>query len=141
MDEILRNNLLIREWVNGQLLPLNISLVIATGLFLWQRLAATIGDGVYVGGWRRYHETPGVRTACVLFWLFLGEAIRAGAAWAALKFGPSTAEVVAALFIVGGVMLLLACLRCAYIFTEDWAGHRYWIATVAVMAVFWILTF
>jgi hypothetical protein len=132
---------LIREWVNGQLLPLNLSLVVATGLFLWQKLTATIGDGIYVGGWRRYQETPGVRTACVLFWVFLGEAIRAGAAWSALKFGASTAEVVSVLFMLGGVVLLLACLRCAFIFTEEWAGHRYWIATVALMAVFWILTY
>ncbi len=35
IDDMLRNNLIIREWVNGGLLPLNISLVIVVVLFLF----------------------------------------------------------------------------------------------------------
>lgn len=162
IDEILRNNLVIREWVNGGLLPLNTSLVIVIGLFLWDKaIEAMLWRRQSFPGvewvdlhrtWSQFQETEGVQTACALFWIFLADALRAGAAWSILNYRiavsvpedpanvVATVHLVNLAFIVAGIIGLLASLRCIYLFTPIRWGHWYWIGSVALTLMFQIVT-
>lgn len=139
IDEIFRNNLIIREWVNGGLIPLNLSLVIVIGLFLWGHFRESVHFGAYIGGWERFQHMDGVATACALLWIFLADGIRATGAWLTLNFGSRVEELVSWLFIIAGLMAIAACLRCIHLFTPPHWGHRYWLLTVAVTIVFQIV--
>lgn len=160
IDDLLSNNLIIREWVNGGLLPLNISLVIVVGLFLWDEWTKS----QYPGGWRelrrhpydhikdhyvRWHKRSGVPTACALIWIFLADAIRAGSAWYILWLTnnrvPAPTSSVDNLFIGGGFVLagiigLIASIRCIYLFTPSRLGHWYWIVSVLATIGFQLST-
>ena len=160
IDDLLRNNLIIREWVNGGLLPLNISLVIVVGLFLRDEWVKS----QYPGGWRelqhhpydhiknhywRWHKRSGVPTACALIWIFAADAMRAGSAWYILwtannKVPTATSSVddlwVSGGFMVAGIVGLLASVRCIYLFTPEKLGHWCWILSVFVMIAFQLST-
>lgn len=149
IDEILRHNLLIREWVNGGLLPLNVSLVLVIGLFLWTsaleaRAWRTTNNGYLTWiniaeTWERFQKTGGVQTGCSLFWIFLADAIRAASAWTFLKFGAAYIDLVNAGFIVAGAMAIAAGLRCIYLFTPRRWGHWYWMLSVISTFLFLII--
>ncbi len=143
--EFLMNNLIIREWVNGGLLPLNISLVVIIGIFLWDEWVKS----QYPGGWRelrihpyihirdhyrRWHRRSGVPTACALIWIFAADAVRAGSAWYILWVANNKLPVrppvlesmwVSSGFIVAGVIGLVASIRCIYLFTPDWDAPQW----------------
>lgn len=163
IDEILRNNLIIREWVNGGLIPLNISLVLVIGLFLWNsaldaRAWRTTNNGYLTWfdvpeTWERFQKTNGVQTGCALFWIFLADGFRAAAAWTVLNYrlndvatpiNPAPMmkliELVNVAFIFAGVVGLLASLRCIYLFTPPRWGHWYWMGSVVVTLTFQVVT-
>jgi hypothetical protein len=148
IDELLRNNLIIREWLNGGLLPLNLSLVLVIGLFLFDSWRTPD-----VRTWLDMNRVPGVSTGCALLWIFIADALRAGTAWVVLRelndggprvlaqgVVPETMVAINVAFILAGVIGLLASVRCIYLFTPQWLGHWYWIGTVAVMLTFQVLT-
>lgn len=151
----MRNNLIIREWVNGTLLPLNISLVLATGLFLWTEFCQSIDPWIGRKTWSTFQARDGVATACALFWIFLADGLRAGAAWSVLNSTlpiaglPPAAidpmsmpfiQVVNIMFIVAGIVGVLAALRCIHLFTPPAWGHWYWLGAVALTALFHLAT-
>ena len=160
IDDMLRNNLIIREWVNGGLLPLNISLVIVVVLFLFDEWKNT----QYPGGWRElkihpyshlknhylgWHKRSGVPTACALIWIFAADAIRAGSAWYILWTSnnriPAPTSSIDNLFVGGGFVLagiigLIASVRCIYLFTPSRLRHWYWIVSVLVTIGFQLST-
>lgn len=147
IDELIRSNLIIREWVNGGLLPLNISLVLVIGLFLWESWRSP-----EVHSWADMQKLSGVSTGCALMWIFSADALRAGAAWSILRelndrgpppiaHGVDTSMIAVNLaFIVAGIIGLLASIRCIYLFTPPWLGHSYWIASLALTLTFQMVT-
>jgi len=142
INEILRNNLIIREWVNGGLVPLNLSLVFVIGLFLWD--SAREADS-----YKSFSKTSGVPTACSLFWIFAADAMRACSAWYILwkvndRVPPPISGIenlwVSGGFIIAGVVALIASVRCIYLFTPPWLGHYYWIGSLLVTLAFQFFT-
>lgn len=131
-------NLIIREWLNGALLPLSVALAIIISIFLaetWWK---------HGRGWT---GLPGIAVSCAFWWLFTAESIRAGVVWVLLRIQNDGQKVTAALdwyvniaFILGATLLILAFLRCIYLFTPTRWGHRYWIASLFVTIVFLALS-
>lgn len=118
------DNLVIREWLNGGLLPLNISLVIAIGHSL-NRTRIELGSG-----WQLH---PGVASACAFWWIFLADGIRAGLVWITLRTqnrGGSVASIDGLLthgYMIAATIGVLASLRCIYLATPRKVGHWGWI--------------
>lgn len=142
MDSILsiiQGSKIAREWLNGGLLPLNISLCVVIGLFLWD-IRRQNGRG--------WTKVEGVRTACALWWIFFGDGLRAGLAWLLLRvevgaMPPFDAhdfispEFVNVGFALAGIIGVVAALRCIKLFTPPSWGHSYWIAS-ACWTVAWL---
>ena len=148
--------------MNGGLLPLNLSLVVVIGLFLWaewreailQTRSSPLTVFLPIDSFSTFQRAEGVQTACALWWIFLADAIRAGAAWSILNFRLGVAPVPTAVeipvmgaiawvnagFIIAGVVGLIASLRCIYLFTPPRWGHWYWIGSVVTTLVFQIVT-
>ena len=139
-DEMLRHNLIMREWLNGSLLPLNLSLIFVIGLFLWD---------TYQENHRGWSVVAGVPVACALWWIFAADAVRAGTVWMILRLSnripaiavldPSTGTAMAwanVALIMAGIAGVMASLRCAYLFTPKAWGHWYWIGTALVTLSF-----
>ena len=140
------NNLIIQEWVNGGLFPLNLSLCIVIAQFLITAWATPLDDGQ-----DRWTDKPGVKTACALFWIFLADAIRSVLVWVTLAStahpvappAPLGAQPLLAVFVSGGLTLaaviaLLATFRCVYLFSPPRWGHTYWMLTAATTLGFLI---
>ena len=135
-------NLIIREWLNGSLLPLSLSLTFIIGVFLFNNWR---GDG---GGWTlRWTKRRGIKVSCALFWLFAAESIRAGTVWALLRIANDNQRVTDILdffvnvgFIAGAIALIGAFLRCNFLFTPQRWGHWYWVASLIVTILFLILS-
>lgn len=123
----------IRELVNGSIFPLMISLSIIILCFLY-----------FVRKYNgpEWRQTAGVGTACVLFWIFASEAARSGAAWLVLRTqnaGYPTQEVLfytTGTYIIAGIILAYAALRCIYFFTPPAWGNKAWIASGILVVVF-----
>lgn len=141
IEEMLRNNLIIREWLNGGLLPLNISLVLSIGLFLWTTRRE------YGPGWSK---VDGVPTACALLWIFASDGIRAGLVWNILYKSNAHAPMIEAAsvsmvlinigLVLAGIAGLTATMRCIYLFTPPRLGHWYWLASIVATFLFQIAT-
>ncbi len=136
--EIAHSSKVAREWLNGGLLPINLSLVIVIGIFLWRSWRDHVGPGPWWKGW-------GVPTACALFWIFFADGLRAGLVWALLRvetgqrppfeirnyISPETINVGLS---VAGIIGVLASLRCVYLFTPPRWGHWGWFSTMLLTA-------
>lgn len=127
------DSLIIREWLNGGLLPLNISLVIAIGHSL------NCARREHGAGWT---QMPGVASACAFWWIFLADGIRAGLVWLTLRTqnrGGSVAAIDALLtygYIIAAVIGVMASLRCIYLSTPRSIGHWGWLTAAYATAVF-----
>lgn len=142
IDSVLANNLIIREWLNGGLLPLNLSLVVVIALFLW-------GHARAAGSYRSFIRRDGVATACALFWVFTADAVRAGLVWDILWSAPLPAVTAATLTVVSpvnvglmlaGVCSVISTLRCIYLFTPPRWSSYYWVMAALVTLMFQLLT-
>ena len=141
MNYLWGNNLIIREWLNGGLVPLNLSLVFVICLFLWDSYAV-----LHKKMGLRWVDAPGVHTACALAWVFSADALRALSVWVAFRVDtilalPLDINATSLLIIastigvtVASVIGVAATLRCIFLFTPKGWGHWYWIGTVLVDA-------
>lgn len=131
-------NLVIREWLNGALFPLSLALAFIIGVFLFDTWR------IHGRGWT---TLPGIRTSCAMWWLFSAESIRAGIVWILLRIQNDGQRVTDALdyavnvgFMFGATALIVAFLRCIFLFTPPKWGHVYWVASVLVTVLFLVLS-
>lgn len=131
------SNLVIREWLNGGLLPLNLCLCFVIARFLWDAWR------MWGAGWT---HAPGVRGACALFWIFAADAARAGFVWIILRtqnrhLSSRLVEQISNIgFMIAALVALLAILRCIYVFTPKTWGHRGWVFSACLTAAFLALS-
>lgn len=134
-------NLIIREWLNGALFPLDVALTIAIGIYLSQSYLEARASRV------SFRTLSGVQTACGLWWVFLCESIRAGVVYMSLNaqnhvrvVPPDYQEVGNALLLVAAFTLVITTVRCIYLFTpRSWAG-RFCCASILVTIAFLLIT-
>lgn len=139
--DILSSHLLIREWLNGSLLPLTLNLSIVIGIYLSQSFLDSRRFG------RRFMNTPGIHTALVLFWVFFAESARAGSVWFSLRMQnagreipPDVGNLLNVMLVMCGVILVTAVLRCTYLFTPPKVRNVIWIYSLFVTVTFVILS-
>jgi len=131
-------NLVIREWLNGALFPLSLSLSFIISVFLldtWR---------MHGKGWT---TLPGIKVSCALWWLFSAESVRAGIVWVLLRIQNDNQRVSYLLdfavnigFVLGAITLIGSFLRCIYLFTPSKWGHVYWVASVLLTVIFLVLS-
>lgn len=131
-------NVVIREWLNGALFPLSLSLAFIISVHLWD---------VWKENGRGWTRLPGVKVSCSFWWLFCAESVRAGIVWVLLRIqndGQAVTETLGLAaswgFVFGATALIGAFLRTIYTLTPARWGHRYWIAAVAISVLFLILS-
>lgn len=139
--EITSRHLLIREWLNGSLLPLTLNLTLVLFMYMLQNFYEARRDRV------SFFKIPGIQTVCVLFWVFLAESIRAGSVWYYLRmqnhgFNP-TMEITAILnlvLVIVGIVLISSVLRCTYIFSPPQIRGAFWVYSLSITIVFMLLS-
>lgn len=131
-------NLIIREWLNGALFPLSISLSVIISVFLFDTWR------FHGKGWT---TLPGIRVSCAMWWLFTAESIRAGLVWVLLRIQndgqlvTDTLDVAVNIgFMFGATALIVAFLRCIFLFTPPRWGHVYWVLSVLITCGFLVLS-
>lgn len=127
---------IIRENVNGAIVPLSAILGIIIGIHMWR--------AVREYGWLGWRNVEGMGTACILFWVFIAEAIRSLGAWSVLRtgsLGMSTKHVIqwtTLAYLIAGIVVAATFLRCTYFFTPPAWRHKVWIASAIITALFLI---
>jgi len=126
------DNMLLREWLAGFVFPLSVFLSILIGLYLTDMF------WTYRRGWTRQ---PGVSLACALWWIFTAEAVRAFLIWATFRsindgvpVPDKLAQPISIIMAASSAVLLVAMLRCTYLFTPSRWGRWVWVAA-AITAV------
>jgi hypothetical protein len=126
-------NLLIREWLNGGLIPLNVCIIIVISYSL---LASRRVSGP---GWTK---EPGVASACAFWWLFVADLIRAIMAWLLLHaevtgrspeylgYAPTL------LYMASAAIAMLATFRLIYTLSPASWGHKAWLAAAGLTVAF-----
>lgn len=133
MHIVIFDNLIIHEWLNGGLLPLNLSLLLAIGhtLYLTRR--------IHGRGWT---WVPGIPTACALWWIFFADGLRAGLVWLTLRQQNEGGSFITIdgtttyFYILAAAIGVLASLRCIYLFTPKEIGHLGWIVSAISTVTF-----
>lgn len=127
------NNLVIREWLNGGLIPLNICVLfmISRQLFLaWVK---------YGRGWT---QQDGMKSACAFWWIFAADLIRASLAWWTLNIQraggelPYLGSIATLLYSLAAAIAILATLRLIYALSPVRWGHKGWIGAAIFCAAF-----
>jgi hypothetical protein len=124
-------NILIREWLNGGLIPLNICIIIIISYTLW------LARKDYGPGWSKQ---PGVSSACALWWLFFSDLIRSVLAWQiihAQRMGRPLdifENERTVIYIVIAAIATAATFRLIYTLSPDGWGHKAWIFAAVVTA-------
>lgn len=144
LDAISVNNVFIREWLNGALIPLNISMMTIIGYTVW-RLTK------FRWGWTKY---PGANSACALWWIFFADFLRSVLAWAILREAQSngyateiyrTSPIATMVYIAAALIATGATLRCIWCLTPVKGRSFTWITalifTITFIAVAYIGTF
>lgn len=139
-ETIFNQNTLIREWLNGSLVPLTINLTLVIGVYITQCFYESRRDGT------KFRNTPGIQTACVLFWVFAAESIRASCTWFALRsmntgiaISNAVSDVSAVLLITAAAVMIAAFLRCTYLFTPPFVRNLLWTYSLATTVIFIVL--
>lgn len=144
--QVLEQNLLIREWLNGSLFPLTANLALVIGVYLYQCFYEAKRDG------KSWLHVAGIQTACALFWVFGAESVRAVFVWLSLRtkndghqLAPFVDQFSTAMLIFAAAVLVAAVLRCTYLFTPPLVmirGRRFpfrqvfWVYSLAVTVAF-----
>lgn len=138
---MLNLNMIIREWLNGSLVPLTTNLTLIIGVYIVQCFTDAKRSGT------SWHSVPGIKTAIALFWIFLAVSIRASFTWIELRamnsegeLTPTLAHVSSAMLVLGTAVLTAAVLRCTYIFTPKVARNIFWVYSLVVTALFLVVT-
>lgn len=126
-------NLVIREWLNGGLIPLNICVLIMITrqlYFSWTRFGR---------GWT---NQEGIKSACAFWWIFLADLIRASLAWWTLNIQRAGGELpylgsfATLLYSSAAVIAIVATLRLIYALSPNHWGHKGWIGAAIFCAAF-----
>lgn len=134
VDAITVNNVFIREWLNGGLIPLNLSMLAIITYTVWRQTK-------FSWGWTKY---PGANSACALWWIFFADFLRSVLAWSLLRETPITSNTPDAslpavvIYMCAGVIALLATLRCIWCLTPVKARHATWISAL-LFTILWIV--
>lgn len=127
-------NIIIREWLNGALIPINLCIIFITVYTVWNATH-------FKRGWAR---RPGASSACALMWVFIADLMRATAAWIILhytqvskvEFTGYMAPSITAVYMISGVIALSATMRLIYVLSPLSWGHRGWIAALLATIIF-----
>jgi hypothetical protein len=125
-------NLLIREWLNGGLIPLNVCIILIITHSLWA--SRRFGPG--------WTKQSGVASACALWWIFAADFIRASMAWSLLHSQnqgrpiPYLGYTTTALYITAAFIAVLATFRLIYTLSPAAWGHKAWLASAGLMVAF-----
>lgn len=126
------NNIFIREWLNGCLIPLNLSMMAIITYTVWRQTH-------FSWGWNKY---PGANSACALWWVFFADTLRSIMAWAILRQSQlsgnvivmdtyRTSPIATLIYISAGIIATAATLRCIWCLTPK-DGRRYtWVTALA----------
>lgn len=143
IDWVVTHQALIREVINGLAMVLFLVLSIMIMVFMWDAFAAHVLDRKTTRDWT---HTPGVPTACALWWVFAAETYRTGAIWYLYNVGkhvhtsPYPTANIAGVgvfgesgfgtsfgYLIAGIMLVCGLQRCIYIFTPPEWKRRVWV--------------
>jgi len=136
--DFLHFHLVAREHFNAALFPLSACLAIAISIHLtlvwWD-----VGKG--------WTQEPGVMVSCALWWLFSAEALRSFNVWVLFRVQNDRQMLpdylndwIATLFSIAAAMLILAFVRCIYLFTPSSWGHKYWLCSIGFAFAFVVLS-
>lgn len=126
-------NLVVREWLNAALIPLNVCILIIITHSLWESYK-THGKG--------WTNAPGVKSACALWWIFLADFIRASMAWSFLnaqnngnpvEFISYAATIV---YLTAALIAAPATFRLIYALSPASWGHKGWASAAILTAAF-----
>lgn len=130
------DNLILREWLNGALIPLNVCIIVMITYQLW------IARKIHGKGWTR---RKGVASACAFWWIFVAELIRSALAWHFLhrqgigKVMPSLAVWESAMYAAAAGIAVAATFRLVYTLSPERAAHQTWLTAAGVTFVFLLL--
>lgn len=132
------NNLLIREWLNGGLIPLNLWMMFITWYSIYNVTK-------FKSGW---NKVPGASTACALWWIFFADFLRSTLAWSILrnataqnahiKYMSAEATII---YIMAAIIATTATMRCIYLLSPKEWGHKAWIAALISTVIFLVLAY
>lgn len=126
LHSIAVNNVMIRGWLNGDLIPLNLCMMFIIGYTVWRQTK-------FSWGWTKY---PGANSACALWWIFFADFLRSVMAWAILRATQiqgvtivtyQTSPVATLIYIAAGVIATVATLRCIWCLTPVKGRNVTWI--------------
>lgn len=153
-DIVVEYQALIREWINGSAMILCLTLTLMIVVFMWDTAVewyANKRNREFARPRRSWTHSPGIQTACALFWVFSAETYRTGAVWALYQIGKRQRPRDLSIFfdsgaywssygyLFAGLALNLGLLRAIYIFTPpDWK-NKVWILA-AITAVLFCMT-
>lgn len=148
---VVQNQALIREYINGAAMVLCLTLTIMITIFLWDTWVTTLAHRDWLTHYRNnWTRTPGVPTACALWWIFAAETYRTGAIWWLYTIGsrevrrdnPGLGVFSEAGFwpsfgyLIAGLILIAALLRAIQRFTPPHWRPRVWIFAAVASALF-----
>jgi len=129
------NNVFIREWLNGCLIPLNLSMMAIITYTVWRQTKFT-------WGWTKY---PGANSACALWWIFFADLFRSVMAWAFLRESQinanvldtyRTAPIATLMYMTAGIIATCAILRCIWCLTPARGRTYTWLGTLVFTVLF-----
>ena len=129
-------NLLIREWLNGGLIPLNICMITIISITLFR---------AWRMGGKNWLRLRGIQTACALLWIFIADLIRSIVAWVILHqsqvnpyddlFTPMT-HIATATYMCAAVIAVTATMRLIYTLSPRNWGHKSWVIALVFTVLF-----
>lgn len=146
-QELLVNQALIRENINGACMVLFAVLSLMIFVFMINSWLETIRKAhASFGDWS---HMPGVPMACAMLWVFMAETYRTYAIWSIYRFSPSHTTAAIGTFadvrfgptlgyLIAGIILVSAALRCTYLFAPPLI--RRWVWNAAWGFAFFFLT-
>jgi hypothetical protein len=146
-DMVVINQALIREWINGSAMILCLTLTIMICIFMWDTAVewyASNSGKSFARTKRHWSFSPGIKTACALFWVFAAETYRTGAVWFLYQIGKNAKDVGAFFdagaywssygYLMAGIALNGGLLRAIYIFTPpDWKDYVWILSLIAAV--------
>jgi heme A synthase len=131
LDTVALSNVFIREWLNGGLIPLNISMMAVITYTVWRQTK-------FSWGWTKY---PGANSACALWWIFCADLMRSVLAWAILRNVNLNDQMVALSYMVIAVIATCATLRCIWCLTPVRGRNITWISALLFTVVFMVMVY